>query len=76
MELPLPDEGVHTGGDYRRWDHDVRYELIDGMAYAMPPSPTRPQQEGTGRIYRQAANAMAGAKCRVLIVPLDVHLPP
>ncbi|MBN2871977.1 MAG: hypothetical protein JXJ30_03590 [Halothiobacillaceae bacterium] len=45
-----------VGGDERR------YELIDGVSYAMSPSPTRHHQKGTGDIYRQVANATEGAE--------------
>ncbi|MGM0517677.1 MAG: Uma2 family endonuclease [Pseudomonadota bacterium] len=75
MGLPLRDEEFHTYGDYRHWGDELRYELIDGVAYAMSPSPTRHHQEVTGEIYRQAANATEGAECRVMIAPLDVRLP-
>jgi Uma2 family endonuclease len=75
MGLPLRDEAFHTYGDYRHWGDERRYELIDGVAYAMSPSPTRHHQEVTGEIYRQAANATEGGECRVMIAPLDVRLP-
>ena len=28
---------LHTYGDYLRWNDDQRWELIDGVAYAMAP---------------------------------------
>ena len=75
MGLPVRDYEHHTYGDYRSWDDETRYELIDGMAYAMAPAPLRIHQEVAGEIYRQAANALEGARCRALIAPLDVRLP-
>ncbi|MGM0412707.1 MAG: Uma2 family endonuclease [Pseudomonadota bacterium] len=75
MGLPVRDNEHHTYGDYRTWDDDTRYELIDGVAYAMAPAPLRIHQEVAGEIYRQAANALEGARCRALIAPLDVRLP-
>lgn len=75
MGLPMRDHHPHTYGDYRQWDDDTRYELIDGVAYAMAPAPTRLHQEVAGEIYRQAANALEGDQCQALIAPLDVRLP-
>lgn len=75
MGLPVRDHIHHTYGDYRTWDDDARYELIDGVAYIMAPAPARLHQEVAGEIFRQAANALEGSGCRVLIAPLDVRLP-
>ncbi|MGH8525497.1 MAG: hypothetical protein ACREXY_15225 [Gammaproteobacteria bacterium] len=33
MALALRDNAYHTYADYLAWPEDVRYELIDGMAY-------------------------------------------
>ncbi len=41
----------------------------------MAPAPARLHQEVAGEIFRQAANALEGSGCRVLIAPLDVRLP-
>jgi len=76
MGLPIRDPEHHDYGDYRRWGDDVRYELIDGVAYAMSPSPTRHHQEVTGEIYYQARQRLdPKSDCQVLIAPLDVRLP-
>ncbi len=44
MRLPVRDTQYHTYGEYLTWPEDVRYELIDGMAYAMVTAPTRVHQ--------------------------------
>ncbi|MFO7808817.1 Uma2 family endonuclease [Guyparkeria sp.] len=76
MGLPLRDEEFHTYGDYRHWGDERRYELIDGVAYAMSPSPTRHHQEVTGEIYYQARQGLdPESECRIMIAPLDVRLP-
>ena len=65
----------YTYADYLTWPEDVRYELIDGIAYpispapdgvahAMSPAPLRVHQELLGAIYREAANALDGKPCR------------
>lgn len=64
-----------TYGDYLRWPDDVRCELIDGQVWMMAPAPTIEHQDIAGEIFRQCANALDGAPCRVLIAPVDVRLP-
>ena len=75
MGLAKRDAAYHTYGDYLDWPEDVRYELIDGVAYLMAPAPTVRHQEIAGEIFRQIANALEGKPCRVLIAPVDVLLP-
>jgi Uma2 family endonuclease len=64
-----------TYGDYRVWQGDERWELIDGEAWAMSPAPSLRHQEIIGELYRQLANHLLGKPCRVLMAPLDVRLP-
>ena len=45
---------------YLTWPDDVRYELIDGVAYLMSPAPTLDHQDVVGEVYRQLANALEG----------------
>ena len=75
MGLALKDTLIHCYGDYLTWPDDVRYELIDGVAYLMAPAPDLPHQEVAGEIYRQAANNLIGKQCRAFISPVDVRLP-
>lgn len=75
MSLPKRDTQRHTYGEYRRWPDDVRYEIIDGSAYAMAPAPSRRHQEVLGELFRQVANALEGHSCRAFIAPFDVRLP-
>lgn len=75
MGLPRRDTEYHTYGDYLQWPEDVRYELIDGVAYLMSPAPNRLHQEIAGEIFRQAGNALQGDRCRAYIAPFDVRLP-
>ncbi|MDP2751075.1 MAG: Uma2 family endonuclease [Rhodocyclaceae bacterium] len=74
MGLPLRNTDKHyTYADYRSWPESPRYELVDGVAYAMS-SPRRRHQEVLGEIFRQVANALEGRPCRPYIAPLDVRL--
>lgn len=75
MGLALRDQQRHTYGEYCTWPEDVRYELIEGRAYAMSPGPNRRHQELLGEIFRQIADALEGTGCRVYVAPLDVRLP-
>ena len=75
MGLPRRDLEHHTYGDYLAGPEDVRYELIDGIAYAMSPAPTVSHQEVVLELSRQIDEALDASACRVLIAPLDVRLP-
>lgn len=77
MGLPQHDHHPITYADYMTWPSDVRYELIDGVAYLMAPAPTRDHQEFVGELYFQLRKALegSGSPCRAYIAPLDVRLP-
>lgn len=75
MGLPQRDQARHTYADYCTWPEDCRYELIDGVAYLMAPAPTFAHQTVAFQIGHQAATALEGKPCRVLVAPLDVRLP-
>lgn len=76
MGLALRDtNATYTYADYLTWPEDVRYELIDGTAYAMSPAPLRIHQELLLEIAGQTRNALDGKPCRPFIAPFDVRLP-
>ena len=76
MGLARLDDKLHTYAEYLTWPEDVRYELIDGVAYMMaPPAPTLDHQDFAGEIYFQLRQALEGKPCRVFIAPVDVRLP-
>ncbi|MCE9570957.1 MAG: Uma2 family endonuclease [Rhodocyclales bacterium] len=75
MGLPRRDIEYHTYADYCSWPDDVRYELIDGVAYAMGPAPVRRHQGILLELARQVANILEGSRCRPYIAPFDVRLP-
>lgn len=75
MGLPLRDSRRHSYREYRTWPEDVRYELIDGVAYAMSPAPARVHQRLAFELARQIADALEGAPCEVNVAPFDVRLP-
>jgi len=75
MALPKATDQRFTYADYRQWPADERWELIDGVAYAMAPAPTISHQTLAGQLFRQIDEALDGAPCRALIAPVDVLLP-
>jgi Uma2 family endonuclease len=75
MSLTQRDHQHHTYRDYFSWPEDVRYELVDGQAYAMTPGPNRRHQEIGFDVARQVADALEGSGCRVYVAPFDVRLP-
>jgi Uma2 family endonuclease len=75
MGLPQRDREYHTYADYLLWPDEARYELIDGLAHAMGPTPVPRHQEVALELARQIADALEGSPCRPYIAPFDVRLP-
>jgi len=75
MALARRDDRHHTYADYRRWGDDVRYELVDGIAYLMVPAPDLVHQDVAGEIYFQLRAALGDGPCRAFVAPVDVRLP-
>ena len=66
----------YTYADYISWEDDGnRYELIDGVVYAMS-SPTLKHQIALGNLYFILRVYLKGKKCRVILSPFDVRLKP
>jgi hypothetical protein len=75
MGLPQRQNEQYTYADYRRWNDDKRWELIDGTAYLMAPAPTVVHQIVAFQLGRQVDNALKGKPCTALLFPIDVRLP-
>jgi Uma2 family endonuclease len=72
----LPDEEVHfTYADYKAWELDEgeRFELIDGVAYAMA-APSDFHQAILVELIAQMANYLRGKPCKLRPAPYDVRL--
>ena len=65
----------NTYGDYVKWPDEERWELIDGYAYNMTPTPPRIHQEILRDIGIQIANFLTNKPCEVYWAPFDVRLP-
>ncbi len=76
MSLPALAEPLagFTWGDYRTWPDDERWELIDGVAYAMSPAPSIRHQEVVGRLFSRIEQQLRGRPCRPFVAPTDVKL--
>jgi Uma2 family endonuclease len=74
MALPRRDSQYHTYAELRTWPEDVRYELIDGVAYAMN-APRRIHQKLLLELAVQVRQALAGSPCEAYIAPFEVRLP-
>lgn len=75
MGLPQLKTEHYTYANYCSWPDDTRYELIDGVPYAMAPAPTRTHQHLVGELFRQVATALQGKPCQPFVAPFDVRLP-
>jgi len=66
--------GKYTYADYKTWPDDECWEIIDGIAYDMSPSPRRKHQKVSFEISRQIGNALTGKLCEAYNAPMDVKL--
>jgi len=74
MSEPARKQEQHyTYDDYLKWDDDQRWELIDGVAYAMA-APSQRHQEILRELILEFGNYLRGKKCKVFPAPFDVVL--
>jgi len=74
MGLPRRTDENYTYADYCTWDDGERWELIEGVPYAMSPAPFQRHQEICGEIFGQLREFLKGKHCKVFIAPFDVRL--
>lgn len=63
----------YTYADYLKFPPDERWELIDGVAYAMSPAPGELHQDLVGELSAQCRVQLRGKPCRVYSAPFDVR---
>ncbi len=63
-----------TWEDYQNWPDDQRWELVDGEAYAMSPSPQTRHQLILSSLHAQIYNYLKNKSCKVIPAPMDVKL--
>jgi Uma2 family endonuclease len=66
-------ERRYTYNDYLAWPDDTRYELIDGVSYAMS-SPTVRHQDILLNLAFAMKPVFKGQPCKLFAAPLDVAL--
>jgi Uma2 family endonuclease len=79
VNLPQLQQTGYTLEDWASWEG--RWELVDGVAYDMTPSPNRRHQEFSGSLFLALGQALSGGRrkgpgggCRVYAAPMDVFL--
>ena len=76
MGYPLKKEDrIYTYKDYLNWPDGERWELIEGVAYNMTPSPSRSHQKISLAIATEIYQYLKGKKCEVYQAPFDVRFP-
>ncbi|MCL2063812.1 MAG: Uma2 family endonuclease [Candidatus Cloacimonetes bacterium] len=74
MTQPLiKKDKIYTYQDYLSWDEDVRYELIDGVAYALA-APLQIHQIIHREVSYNITGFLKGKKCMLLYAPSSVKL--
>lgn len=74
MSAASPLDRLHTYADLRTWPDDVRWELIEGQAFAMTAPSWQHQGVCTNLILQIGAH-FRGQGCRVFPAPFDIRLP-
>lgn len=69
---PLKPAPHYTYKDYLQWPPEERWEVIQGVAYAMSPSPNRKHQGVLRELSRQIGVFLQGKSCKLFIAPFDV----
>lgn len=79
MSLPQLKHPGYTIEDWKTWDG--RWELINGVAYDMTPSPSFEHQRVSIRLGAAIFNALeeekrrsGGGECEVVAAPMDLYL--
>ena len=73
MTLPKEDQR-YSYTDYCLWDDTERWELIDGVPYAMTPAPSRFHQGISINLLLQLGSFLKDKPCKVYAAPFDVRL--
>ncbi|SHM81739.1 Endonuclease, Uma2 family (restriction endonuclease fold) [Caldanaerovirga acetigignens] len=65
----------YTYKDYLSWTDDGRWQLIDGIAYDMNPSPSVQHQRVLRKLLVRFDLFLEGKRCEVFSATFDVRLP-
>jgi Uma2 family endonuclease len=61
--------------DYLAWPEDERWEIINGEAFMMSPSPKRVHQRILVKISTQIETYLQDKTCEIYVAPFDVRFP-
>lgn len=75
MAVPVPGTGRYIYADYLKWPEGERWELIEGVAYAMSPTPSRRHQDVLRELLGQLYNQFREHARKLYPAPFDVRLP-
>jgi Uma2 family endonuclease len=59
----------YTYNDYKEWED--RWELIEGIAYAMAPAPYPKHQKVVANTWRELNSNLKCSQCEVYVSPID-----
>jgi Uma2 family endonuclease len=62
-----------TYADYLTWPDDERWEIIEGVAYSMSPSPTTTHQRVLSKLALPLLAHLDGKCCELFLAPFDVR---
>ncbi|MDR1536434.1 MAG: Uma2 family endonuclease [Clostridiales bacterium] len=65
---------LYSYSDYCAWDDSERWELIEGVPFAMPPAPSTFHQDILSELLYQFKRFLRGKPCKVYVAPFDVRL--
>ena len=74
MSALKKEKKKYTYSDYCKWDDGKRWELIEGIPYAMSPAPARKHQRILGKLYLLFGNFLKNKQCEIYPAPFDVRL--
>ncbi|KXG77526.1 MAG: hypothetical protein PWP45_1008 [Tepidanaerobacteraceae bacterium] len=75
MKSESTKKDKYTYKDYLSWTDDGRWQLIEGIAYDMSPSPSVQHQRVLRKLLVRFDLFLEGKQCEVFSAPFDVRLP-
>lgn len=73
--LALKHDREYAYGDSLTWPEEERWQIIDGIAYDMSPSPTVDHQLILNELSRQFSTYLLDKTCILIPSPIDVLFP-
>lgn len=70
----FPQQPVYSYRDYKSWSSEDKWELIEGVPFAMTPAPSTKHQRISSNLHLIIGNYLKGKDCMVFYSPYDVLL--